>query len=67
MLILSWRQLEHVVGEYTRYYNGRRPHRGLGQRAPARGPAPPLDPQRLHEIERRDRLGGLLHEYRVAA
>ena len=67
VLILGRRHLERVVSEYTRHYNGHRPHRGLRQRAPTREPAPLLDLQRLPQIERRNRLGGLLHEYSIAA
>jgi putative transposase len=67
ILIVSRRQLETVLREYLAYYNTHRPHRSLEQQPPllkAR-PVPPTD----HEwrIRRRDRLGGLLHEYELAA
>jgi putative transposase len=67
LLIVGRRHLERLLVEYTRHYNHHRPHRGLGQRAPTRDPAPPLDVQRLPPIERHDRLGGLPHEYSIAA
>ena len=67
-LIASRRQLERVLGMYVDHYNGHRPHRGLGLVAPQPRPglrlvAPPHPPR----VRRRDRLGGLIHEYRAAA
>jgi transposase InsO family protein len=63
-------QLEHVLRVYVRHYNCRRPHRGLDLQppdptaiAPARGDPPP----RLTGVHRRDLLGGLIHEYQLAA
>jgi len=54
-------------------YNGHRPHRSLAQRPPLAKP-PPIDmpassnvPMELDRLRRRDRLGGLLHEYELAA
>jgi transposase InsO family protein len=67
ILILGRRHLQRIVIDYTRHYNHHRPHRGLRQRAPTREPAPLLDAQPLPQIERHDRLGGLLHEYSIAA
>jgi putative transposase len=68
ILIASRRQLERVLGVYVDHYNGHRPHRGLGlvapQPRPGLRPAAPPDPLRVH---RRDRLGGLIHEYSAAA
>jgi putative transposase len=60
LLILGRRHLERVLREYVAHYNTARPHQALGLRAPlARGPlAVPTA-----EIVRRDRLGGLIHEY----
>ena len=66
MLIFGHRQLEAVLTEYLAHYNGHRPHRALGQRPPdeqARKPTPPTETP----IIRRDILGGLLHEYELAA
>jgi putative transposase len=68
ILILGRRQLEAVLREYVAHYNAHRPHRALGLQAPETGPirlpaarASPCD------IHRRDRLGGLIHEYDIAA
>jgi putative transposase len=74
LLIVSRRHLERVVRVYAQHYNGHRPHRALAQRPPlARQPpaigerVPSGEPISLHRLRRRDRLGGLLHEYELAA
>ena len=69
MLILGRRRLEVVLADYVEHYNAHRPHRSLGQRAPSALDTPPaligdVDPTRLR---RTDRLGGLIHEYRMVA
>ena len=65
LLIIGRRHLEHVLRVYTSHYHRERPHRGLALLTPASTNA---DPQpRAGEIERRDRLGGLIHEYHRAA
>ncbi len=62
MLIFGCRQLRSVLAEYADHYNGHRPHRALGQASPL-GPAePPVIPP-AGRVLRRDRLGGLIHEY----
>jgi transposase InsO family protein len=72
LLIVGRRQLERVVAASTLHYNEHRPHRSLGQRPPLAPTAPP-DEQvpgevlRLDRLRRRDRLGGLIHEYQLAA
>ena len=63
LLILSRRHLERVLKIYIRHYNHQRPHRALQLQAP--------EPEGLERVSlplgagvhRRDRLGGLLHEY----
>jgi putative transposase len=65
LLIIGRRHLEHVLRVYTSHYNRERPHRGLGLLTPASTNAD-AGP-RAEEIERRDRLGGLIHEYHRAA
>jgi putative transposase len=66
LLILGQRQLDRVLRVYVDHYNTERPHRALGRRPPiATRPQPPSPPQAT--IQRRDRLGGLLHEYHPAA
>ena len=66
LLILGPRQLDRVLRVYVDHYNTERPHRALGRHPPlATEPPPPAPPQAA--IARRDRLGGLLHEYHLAA
>ena len=68
ILIVHRRQLEAVVQEYVVHYNAHRPHRSLDLRAPDAPPIPlPVARASPPQIRRRDRLGGLLHEYEVAA
>lgn len=70
LLIFSRRQLERVLHVYVRHYNQHRPHRPLELRSPNAnvGAAPPR-PAMLGvlQVQRRDLLGGLLHEYEAAA
>jgi putative transposase len=66
ILILGHRQLEEVVRAYISHHNEHRPHRSLEQRPPLAKP-PPATPPLPEGIRRRDRLGGLLHEYQALA
>ena len=66
MLILNQRQLETVLAKYAAHVNTHRPHRTLDQAAPLQPLPPPASPSRLH-IRRRDRPGGLIHEYSQVA
>jgi putative transposase len=68
LLIVGRRQLERVLCTYVDHYNRKRPHRALGLMAPhpPREPIPVADASPAH-VRRRDRLGGLLHEYERAA
>ena len=47
---------------YVVHYNGHRPHRSLGQ-APPLGTVVARAPADVVRVARRDRLGGLIHEY----
>jgi len=69
MLILGPQQLEWVLAEYIDHYNSHRPHRSLEQRSPlTTSPAkPPASPPNEQQLGRSDRLGGLIHEYKLAA
>jgi putative transposase len=68
MLIFGRRQLERTLRTYVEHYNGHRPHRGLGLVPPQPGPLLRLaGSEQPGQVRRRDRLGGLVHEYRVAA
>jgi putative transposase len=67
-LALKERQLERVLREYVDHYNRERPHRALELRAPdASVEVVPLHPPSQIAVRRRDRLGGLIHEYARAA
>jgi len=66
ILILNQRQLETVLTEYVAHFNTHRPHRTLDQAAPLRALPPPASPSPLR-VRRRDRLGGLIHEYSQVA
>jgi transposase InsO family protein len=72
LLILGRRHLQHVMKTYVLHYNEHPSHRSLGQRPPCS--EPPLRDERamaevidLDRVRRRDLLGGLIHEYRLAA
>jgi len=72
LLILGRRHLELVIKTYGLHYNAHRPHRALGQRAPLSDRPPSNDEAMadgidLGRVGRRDLLGGLIHEYRLAA
>jgi transposase InsO family protein len=67
LLITGRRQLERVLREYVEHYNRERPHRALDLRPPQPTPVIPLRPQPDAAVQRRDRLGGLIHEYAWAA
>jgi len=68
LLIVNQRHLERVLGVFIDHYSGHRPHRALEL-------TPPIPRRRSFlvatkhgaHVQRRDGLGGLLHEYRVAA
>ena len=66
LLIVNRSHLERVLRVFAGHYNCHRPHRALNLKPP--------DPGKLQVrhsptnlVERRDRLGGLIHEYRLAA
>ena len=61
ILITGPRHLDVVLREYVQHYNAHRPHRSLHQRPPA-DDTPRLSGAAIRVL-RRDRLGGLLHEY----
>jgi putative transposase len=66
VLIRSERHAERVRREFVQHYNCGRPHRGTDLEVPV----PHLTEHRFKgvcDIKRVDRLGGLVHEYRVAA
>jgi putative transposase len=72
ILILGGRHLHHVLATYVLHYNEHRPHRALAHRPPLHQPASVEERVRadvieLDHVRRRDLLGGLIHEYQLAA
>jgi len=65
-LVWNLNHLRRVLAEYESFYNEHRPHRALGQAAPL-CPLPDnvVDLDRFR-VTRHDRIGGILHEYRLA-
>jgi putative transposase len=59
--------LERVVRVYAEHYNAERPHRGLDLAVPEGSGVEPDRPPSSLRLRRRDRLGGLIHEYERAA
>ena len=69
-LIWNQRHLIHALREFEHFYNQHRPRRTLGPAAPLHPLPEPMTSleQIAHlDVRRRDRLGGILHEYRHAA
>jgi putative transposase len=64
ILILGRRHLEHVLHVYRRHYNEHRPHRALDLFPPNGRDPTPVDAS--NRPQRRDLLGGLIHEYEAA-
>ena len=68
LLIVNEHHLRRVLTEYLLHYNTARPHRALGQLAPAQAHTrPPQINLAEHRIRRKQVLGGLTHEYQIAA
>jgi transposase InsO family protein len=69
LLILNQPHLEDALTSFVRHYNTHRPHRGLDLRPPQPRPAARTSVAGSLEgrVQRRDRLGGLVHEYIVEA
>ena len=69
VLIVNEHHLRRALTEYLQHYNAARPHHSLGQLTPAQ--AETQHPQAINlaeqRIHRRQVLGGLTHEYYVAA
>jgi len=66
MLIFGCQQLRFVLAEFADHYYVHRPHRSLGQ-VPPLGPSEPAVVVSAGMVVRRDRLGGLIHEYAQVA
>jgi transposase InsO family protein len=67
VLIYGRRHLDRVLKSYVNHYVKERPHRGLGLTVPAGNRTPKVRGSARTPVERRDVLGGLIHEYRWAA
>jgi transposase InsO family protein len=79
LLVVNEVHLERVLRSYARHYNRHRQHQGIAQEIPAPEETAPLavvptiDSRHRHHrhrpprIRRGDRLGGLIHEYELAA
>jgi putative transposase len=69
LLILNQHHLERAVATFIDHYNGHRPHRALALSPPqpTRQPPSPVSATDGICVQRRNRLGGVIHEYSVAA
>ncbi len=59
ILVLNENHLSRVLKEYAQYYNHARPHQSLGQHFPVSG----LPRNKEGSTQRRDILGGVIHDY----
>jgi len=66
-LIWNQRHLMTVLREYEDFYNTHRPHRTLNQAAPRRPLPDGVTDIACFRVRRRDRAGGVIHEYRLVA
>ena len=66
-LIWNQRHLMMVLREYEDFYNIHRPHRTLKQAAPLRPLPDGVTNMNYFRVKRRDRVGGVIHEYRLVA
>jgi putative transposase len=66
---LIWNKwhLMTVLREYEDFYNTHRPHRTLKQAAPLRPLPDDVTDLDHFRFQRRDRAGGVMHEYRLVA
>jgi transposase InsO family protein len=78
LLVVNEAHLERILRSYGRHYNEHRPHQGIAQEVPAPErrvslQVRPSDGRHRHHrrhpsrMRRHDRLGGLIHEYELAA
>jgi transposase InsO family protein len=66
-LIWNQRQLLTMLRESEDFYNTHRPHRALKQAAPLRPLPDTVADLGQFRVQRRDRAGGVIHEYRLVA
>lgn len=69
MLIVNEEHPRRILTTYLAHRNEARPHRTLGQLTPAQAETGPPEPINLvdYRIRRKPVLGGLTHEYHIAA
>ena len=67
LLITGRRHLNDILRIHVEHYNRARPHRGLNLTVPDSSQPAVNEPAQLRAVARRDRLGGLIHEYERAA
>ena len=66
-LVWNQRHLMTVLREYEDFYNTHRPHRALSQAAPLRPLPDGITDLDHFRVQRRDRTGGVIHEYHLVA
>jgi transposase InsO family protein len=66
-LVWNQRHLMAVLREYEDFCNTHRPHRALKQAAPMRSLPDGIADLDQVRVQRRDRAGGVIHEYRLVA
>jgi transposase InsO family protein len=69
-LIWNHRHLLHALREFEEHYNSHRPHQGIANTRPLHPlPVPAANAEQINhlDIRRRERLGGILHEYEHVA
>jgi len=66
-LVWNQRHLMIMLREYEDFYNTHRPHRALKQAAPLRQLPDGITDLDQFRVRRRDRAGGVIHEYRLVA
>jgi putative transposase len=63
LLIVGRGHLEQVLRAYVEHYNAHRPHRARGLEPPDTPAGSATRSEDQGHVHRRDRLGGLIHEY----
>jgi transposase InsO family protein len=67
LLILNHQHLKRILDFFVEHYNGHRPHRALGLTPPRLARPAVATACGETRVQRRDRLGGVIHEYVLAA
>jgi putative transposase len=67
LLIPNQPHLQRVLDVFVAHYNGHRPHRALALTPPHPARPPPAPTTGKARVQRRDRLGGVIREYVLAA